>query len=173
MQKLIDIQSLEAYYAELIRWVVEDLLVLATLGQAAVILAAILVALPIAPGFRRLIERLGRIRWLEKGGERAVKIIAPLALPIVWLILQWISVIVAAQAGWPHHIIQITVSLLTAWVVIRFASQLVRDPTWSRMIAIVAWAVAALNIVGLLDDTILLLDSLALQLGELRISALT
>ncbi len=173
MEKLIDVQALQGYYAHLNRWIFEDLLVLSTLGQVAVILVAILVGLPVAPGVRRLIERLGRMRWLEKGGDRAVKIVAPLALPIVWLILQWISVIVAAQAGWPHHIIQITVSLLTAWVVIRFASQLVRDPTWSRMIAIVAWTVAALNIVDLLDDTILLLDSLALQLGELRVSALT
>ncbi|UCH74427.1 MAG: mechanosensitive ion channel [Rhodospirillales bacterium] len=173
MDKLIDTQALQAYYAELTRWVVEDVLVFSTLGQVAVILVAILVALPAAPGFRRLIERLGRTRWLERGGDRAVSIIAPLALPIVWLVLQWISVIVASQAGWPHHIVQITVSLLTAWVVIRFASQLVRDPTWSRMIAIVAWTVAALNIVGLLDDAIALLDSLALQLGTLRLSALT
>ena len=122
MEKLIDVQVLEAYYLELSRWFVEDLLVLSTLGQVAVIALAFLAALPVAPGLRRLIERLARTKWTEKGGARAVKVLAPLAVPIVWLILQWVSVVVASQAGWPHQLIQITVSLLTAWVVIRFAS---------------------------------------------------
>jgi small-conductance mechanosensitive channel len=173
MEKLIDTQTLEAYYLELSRWFVEDVLVLSTLGQVAVIALAFLAALPVAPGLRRWIERLGKTKRMEKGGIQAARVIAPLALPIVWLILQWTSVIVANQAGWPHQLIQITVSLLTAWVVIRLASQLVQDPTWSKLIAISAWTVAALNIVGLLDDAIILLDGLALQLGDLRVSALT
>ncbi len=173
MEKLIDVQALEAYYLELSRWIVEDLLVLSTLGQAAVIALAFLAALPVAPGLRRLIERLGKTKRMEKGGIQAARVIAPLALPIVWLILQWISVVVASQAGWPHQLIQITVSLLTAWVVIRFASQFVQDPTWSKLIAVCAWTIAALNIVDLLDDAIVLLDALALQLGALRVSALT
>jgi len=173
MEKLIDVQVLHGYMLALVRWFTENVLVLATLGQVAVIAVAFLAALPIAPALRRWIERLGRTKWLARGGARATRVIAPLALPIVWLILQWLTVLVAGQAGWSHQIVQITVSLLTAWVVIRLASQLVRDPTWSRMIAIAAWAVAALNIVGLLDDTIVLLDGLALQLGDLRLSALT
>jgi len=172
MDKLIDVEALQAYYLELTRWFTGDVLVLSTLGQAAVIALAFLLALPLAPGLRRRLERLGSNRRLGKGGVRAAQVIAPLTLPIVWLILQWITVLVAGQAEWPHQLVQITVSLLTAWVVIRFASQLLRDPTWSRLIAISAWTVAALNIVGLLDDAIVLLDGLALQLGDLRLSAL-
>jgi len=173
MSKLFDVQVLEAYYLELTRWFLEDVLVLSTLGQVAVVALAFLAALPAAPGLRRWIERLGKTKWMEKGSTQAARVLAPLALPIVWLILQWISVLVAAQAGWPHQLIQITVSLLTAWVVIRLASQLVHDPTFSKLIAVSAWTVAALNIVGLLDDAIILLDGLALQLGDLRLSALT
>jgi len=173
MEKLIDVEVLQVYYRELTRWFVEDVLVLSTLGQVAAILLAFLIALPLAPGLRRRLERLGTNKRLGRGGLRAARVIAPLTLPIVWLILQWITVLVAARAGWAHQLVQITVSLLTAWVVIRFASQLMRDPTWSRLIAISAWTVAALNIVGLLDDAIAMLDGLALQLGGLRLSALT
>jgi small-conductance mechanosensitive channel len=173
MEKLIDTQTLEAYLLELTHWFTEELLVLSTLGQVSAVVAAFLVALPIAPALRRSIERLGKTKWMERGGVQVTRVIAPLALPIVWLILQWLTVLVASQAGWPHRLVQITVSLLTAWVVIRLASQLVRDPTWSKLIAISAWTVAALNIVGLLDDAIVLLDGLALQLGALRLSALT
>jgi len=94
-------------------------------------------------------------------------------LPFLWLVLQWLAGVIAAGAGWPHHLITITVSLLTAWIVIRLTSNLVRDPAWSRFIAVVAWTIAALNIVGLLGTTITFLDSLSVTLGDLRVSALT
>ncbi len=173
MEKYVDLNVLEQQYRSLVAWLLEDVLVLSTLGQAVVIVLAYGLAFVVAPRLRGWFERQGKRKWLEKGGKHAVKALAPLALPLVWLIVLWISVLVASQAGWPFQLIQITVSLLTAWVVIRLGSQLVRDPTWSKMIAIIAWTVAALNIVGFLDETVTVLDSLALQLGELRISALT
>ncbi|MDH3597204.1 MAG: hypothetical protein OEM93_20390, partial [Rhodospirillales bacterium] len=173
MEKVFDLQALETHYRNVAQWFVDDVLVLGTLGQAVVVAVAFLVALFIAPALRSWTQRLANTKWLERGGKHAARVLVPLALPIAWLTLQWISVLVASQAGWPHQLIQITVSLLTAWVVIHFASQLVRDPTLSKLIAITAWTVAALNIVDLLDDTVVLLDGLALQLGELRISALT
>jgi small-conductance mechanosensitive channel len=173
MEKILDVQALEAHYRALVQWFVDEVLVLSTLGQAVGIVVALLVSLLVAPTLRAWIERLSKTRRLERGGKQAERVLAPLALPIAWLVLLWISVLVASQAGWPHHLVQITVSLLTAWVVIRFASQLMRDPTWSKLIAIAAWTLAALNIVGLLDEALVLLDGLALQLGGLRISALT
>ncbi len=180
MEELVDIQDLESkyaalqgYYHEALTWLFQDVLVLSTLSQAVLVLLAFL------PAF--LLQRQVRagMRLIEKvcGADATVTAIlgavAPLALPIAWLILQWISVLVAAQLGWPHHLIQITVSLLTAWVVIRAMSALVRDPTWSRLVAGTAWAIAALNILGLLDETVDLLDQAALELGDMRISALT
>ena len=173
MDKLIDLTFLESELREMLGWAADNLLTIGTLAQAALILAAAIVARFAAPGFRRAIERLaGKWRW-EKGLGKLSGTAATLSLPIIWLILQWISVVVASAADWPNQLIRVTVSLLTAWVVIRLASQLVRDPTWSKIVAVSAWALAALNILGLLDNTVLLLDNLALTLGDLRISALT
>ncbi len=173
MEKILDLQELETYSRSMAQWVIDEVLVLSSLGQAIVVAVAFLMALVIAPGLRSWIERLAKMKWLARGAKHTVRVLAPLAMPIAWLVLLWISVLVASEADWPHQLIQIAVSLLTAWVVIRLASQLVRDPTWSKLIAITAWTVAALNIVDLLDDTVVLLDGLALQLGQLRISALT
>ena len=64
------------------------------------------------------------------------------------------------------------VSLLTAWVVIRLASGLIRDAFWARTLATMAWSVAALNLLGLLDPVMTTLESMALNLGEFRISIL-
>lgn len=104
---------------------------------------------------------------------RIIAAIVPLVLPILWLLLQWLSLNIALDAGWPHRIIRLSVSLLAAWVVIRLTSSLVRDNLWSRIIAVAAWSVAALNILGFLDEAIVLLDSVALTIGGVRFSALT
>ncbi len=45
-----------------------------------------------------------------------------------------------------------------------------RDPFWSRTIAIIIWIIAALNILRLLNPTIALLDSIALTIGDSRFS---
>jgi small-conductance mechanosensitive channel len=56
--------------------------------------------------------------------------------------------------------------------VISVATVFVANPLWSLSIAITAWIVAALNIVGLLDNTIAVLDGAALTLGQVNISVL-
>jgi small-conductance mechanosensitive channel len=48
----------------------------------------------------------------------------------------------------------------------------VRDPLWSRFVAVVVWVIAALSILDLLAPTMATLDGVAITLGGLRISAL-
>ena len=173
MEQIIEIQALEAEYESLHAWFFTHVFVLSTASQAVVVCLAFAAARLAAPAFHRWTDRLTK-RWpMDRSVTQIARTAATLALPIVWLVLQWLSVLVADAAAWPNDLIQITVSLLTAWVVIRFVSQFVRDPTWSKIAAIVAWSLAALNIVGLLDDTGDLLDGLVISLGDTRISALT
>ncbi len=180
MEELVDIQDLESkyaalqgYYHEALIWLFQDVLVLSTLSQAVLVLLAFLPAFLLRRQVRAGMRLIEKVCGADATVTAILGAVAPLALPIAWLILQWISVLVAAQLGWPYHLIQITVSLLTAWVVIRAMSALVRDPTWARLVAGTAWAVAALNILDLLDNTVDLLDQAALELGDMRLSALT
>src|SRR5688572_5904061 len=145
---------------------------LATLGQALVIGIAYLVARAAAPRVRRLSANLNRGRFEPQLG-RIGRVLSPLTLPILWLILLWLAVLVAAGAGLPFQLMKPAVSLLTAWVLIRFIATLVRDPVWSRFVAIAVWVIAALSILGLLAPTMAILDSLAVTMGGLHISALT
>lgn len=170
---LFDLSSLEAVVRNLHLWLFEQVLVPSTLVQLVIIALAFLGARFIAPRVRRGIDQLARRRRLEERLKAGARALSPLTLPVCWLTLQWLSVFVAAGAGWPHHLIRTTVSLLTAWVVIRLTSSLVRHPVWAKAVAITVWTIAALNILKLLQPTVLLLDQLALSLGGLRISALT
>jgi small-conductance mechanosensitive channel len=99
--------------------------------------------------------------------------LVPLITPVAWAIGLWISVAVAERAGWPHAVTQTAVDLLLAWLVIRLAAALVPYAALARLIAVLAWVVAALNIVHLLGPTLDLLDSVAVVVGGLRVSILT
>ncbi len=176
MDRFFDTADLQRVWQDGLHWLEQNALNMDNAVQLAVVALAFVLALTLAPRLRRGVIWLSRLRgdagestWLVMAGDT----LAGLSLPLSWLVLQWISSLTAEQAGWPHHLLTIAVSLLTAWIVIRLAASLIREPVAAKAISVTAWSVAALNILGLLDPTIVLLDSLAVSVGDLRISALT
>tara|TARA_B100000315_G_scaffold234287_2_gene248174 strand:+ start:2140 stop:3474 length:1335 start_codon:yes stop_codon:yes gene_type:complete len=173
MQKLFDPQYIETQLLALKDWIFSEILVLSSLGQLIFIVLAFLAAWAARPLITKWIHKLAEWKEAEFWVTKLADALALMALPFVWIVLQWISSLVAAFAGWPHHLLTVTVSLLTAWIIIRLAATMIRDKTWSKLISMTAWTIAALNILNLLDATIAFLDSLAMDLGELHVSALT
>ena len=175
MDQLFDLKTYEDYLESIRTWMVENAVTLGASGLAQIVVVglAFLAARLAAARVQLLLGRVAKGWRYEQQLRRIAAALEPLTLPIIWLTLQWLSVLIAAQAQLPHQLIKIVVSLITAWVVIRLTTTLVRDRAWSRFIAIAAWTVAALNILNLLDQTTALLDRIALTLGGLRISALT
>ncbi len=173
VEKFIDPAFLEAKLSEIIAWLQANILVLSTAIQLTVVVIAFVIAWVAASRFKVWLEKGLDYPWYERFVRPATKALAPLSLPVLWLMLQWFSVFAADNAGWPNRLIEIVVSLLTAWVIIRLASTLIRNATWSRTIALMAWTIAALNITGLLESTTAVLDGMALVLGEVRISLLS
>ncbi len=70
------------------------------------------------------------------------------------------------------HLLKVAASLATAWVVISLFAALLRNHFVNRLVAISAWTIAALSILGLLGNATQMLDSVALPIGDLRISPL-
>ena len=174
MERLFDQQFYRDHIETARSWLEANALALsvATLAQILVIGLAYLAARAAAPRVRRVFAGVNRGRF-EPQLARIGRALSPLALPILWLILLWLAVLIEAGAGLPFQVMKPVVSLLTAWVVIRFVSALVRDPVWSRFVAIAVWVIAALSILDLLAPTMTVLDSAAVTMGGLRISALT
>jgi small-conductance mechanosensitive channel len=150
-------------------WLLEHVFVLPNLLQLGAVAVAFGGAAFLAPRLRRFVNRLAvEGRWLRfRNGLES------LLLPLAWLLLVGVAWQAAVLQDWPSRVLEIAASLLMAWVVIHVASQLIRNPVWSRAVAITAWTIAALNILRLLDPTIALLDSVAIQFGAVRISLLT
>jgi len=163
---------IEAKLAEFAAWAQAHIFVLSAVIQFVVIAIAFVIAWIAAERFRQVLEKDRDFPWYQRYGRPVAQALAQLSLPVIWLTLQWFSVFAAENAGRSSHLIEIVVSLLTAWVIIRLASTLIRNAVWSRAIAITAWTIAALNITGLLDPTTAVLGTMALHFGEVRISIL-
>lgn len=95
------------------------------------------------------------------------------AFPLAWLILLWLAVLIVSSANWPNNLLVISVSLLSAWTLIKALSLQIQNQALASLLAVCAWTIAALNILGLLEPTTALLDSAAITLGETRFSLLS
>ncbi len=174
MEKILTPEAINRWLQIAYDWLSGNLFVATTLWQITTVLVAFLLAYMAArPTHRWIDEQRDRRPNASPLFIHIMRATGLLTLPLYWLLFQWAAVLGAGYANWPNRLIVVVVSLLSAWVVIRFTSILVRDPVWSKPIAIAAWSIAALNILGLLNPLIEILDSLAVTLGDVRISALT
>ncbi len=151
------------------QWIAANVLVLDSGVQLAAVIAAWAIALWTS---RRLRPWLAGLRS-GPGASRVIDISRPLLLPLAWLVLLWLAIATASTMGWPDRLLITVASLLTAWVAIRLVSHLAKHEVWSRAFTLIAWSIAALNILDLLEPTVAVLDSIAITLGELRISVFT
>ena len=173
MQELTNAGVWHAYYDQLMKWMLTDVLALSTLIQAIVVVATLAVAYALGRPLRIWVD--DAVRRLDGGGyfARVLRSLQVVVAPVLWLAILWLAVFVAYGAGWPLHLLKSVGSLLTAWVLIRLTAQLIRDKAWAQFVAVTLWTVAALNILNLLEPTLALMDSLAINFGGLRISVLT
>ena len=173
METLLDPQTWREVLVMARDWAGTTLLVPATLLQLVAIGAGYVIARTAAPALTRMTERLvDNVPALQRHRTGVLDGVRPLVLPLVWLFILGGLGIMAAGAKLPGALLGVAVSLLVAWVVIRLASTFIRDAWVARAVAVTVWILAALNIVGLLGPTLEFMDSLALSIGELRISIL-
>ncbi len=141
------------------------LLELGVIVTAAVL--AYLIAMPARSVLERTKNAVQRSKVFRPG---VIAVLDRLLFPIIWVICLWIGLSVTKQLGYPADMVRIVASLLNAWIVIRLFSSFVRDPLWSKLFASVAWIIAALNILRLLNPVIAGLDSIAINVGDSRLS---
>lgn len=158
-----------SYLDTIWKTIAPQLLSMAGLIELGVIVATGILAFLFSGVLRRLLERLYPLSE-DKQVSRFGRVLRSLAAPLLWVILLWIGTAVLAQTAAPSGLARLAASLLNAWILIRLVSSAVADPYWSRLFAMAAWTVAALNALRLLGPTIELLDGAAVMVGSLRVS---
>ena len=128
-----------------------------------------LLALTGGPRLQKVFHHVAVDREQE---EFYLSALLPLFLPASWMVALWMSKLTAVHYGWPFNLVDMVLDLAAAWLVVRFASALIPNVLASRVVAIVAWSVAALSILGLLSPAIDALAAASFSLGTGRTSLL-
>ncbi len=81
---------------------------------------------------------------------------------------------VMLASTWPSrsYLLAVCAKLAIAWLIIRLVTSIIRNEFIVRVVSLAAWLVAALSIIGQLDPAIEALDSVAVVLGDLRLTPL-
>jgi small-conductance mechanosensitive channel len=142
--------------------------------QLALIAVAALMGWAIAAYLRRRIDVTPYMAEWPLLLRRAIRVaLANLGIIfcIVVLVLMRIGMQAATVPG-RSYLIGVAASLATAWIVISVAASLIQNAFINRVVSVLAWSVAALSIVGLLDEVISGLDRAGIVIGGLRVTAL-
>jgi len=122
----------------------------------------------------RLRSSLARHTWIEHSLPHLTKLfIARLISPIIMVVLLWIAYCIARHFHWPDHGIRLFLSLVLAWVIIRLLTAQMKNRTLARLLSIIIWSIAALDILHLLLPVLTVLNSIHLVIGSVRLSMLT
>jgi len=178
MDSLLNYNYLIQQLNELKDWVSLNILIWGNFIQIALqillLLAARLIGAVVGRWFRRFIKNKLQDRTLKP--QYLVNFLTRLLhlTPLIFSIfILGIAIQVVNQTGYQTFLLSIVLNLSVAWVVIRSATSIILDRFWSRLIAALIWSIAALNIIGILDETISILEGIGFQFGEVQLTLLS
>ena len=92
----------------------------------------------------------------------------------VFALLVTLERAVMLASTWPSrsYLLSVAANLAFAWLIIQLVTSVIRNTLIVRLVAVSAWLVAALSILGQLGPTIEALDSVSIVLGGLRLTPL-
>ena len=169
--------NLESFVAELQSWATLALSYL-TAPWFAYQLAIIVVLFGLAKLLSLRVEPRLEARALEiRGHPGLLRVVVALLRRIEWIFFSlflFIALTVMRSVTWPSrsHFIAIALSLSLAWLFVSVLSRVIRNRLVARTLSWLAWIYVALVILGFDDEAGTFLDSLALPLGEMRLSLL-
>ena len=154
-------------------WVMSNIFIwenlVKTLVQISVLLAAWVVGTIIGRWIRRMItsrvkESSLKSRHIMGFLNRFVDL-----LPLIFSIfILWLSIQVVGRINHEAFLLDLVLNLSIAWVVVQLATSVILDRFWSKVIAVVCWSLAALNILGVLDRTFSHLESIGFTVGDVK-----
>ena len=145
-----------------------------TLYQLGIILALYLLSQLVAGRVEPRLEEWVRSLQINAG---LLRILAALLRRVEWIIFvpaAYIAYAITQEYTYPWNtfLLLTAANLATAWLVISVASRVIRSRSIARLVGWIAWGIVALNLTGTLDDALLFLDGTAIEIGEVRITAL-
>ncbi|RVO21248.1 mechanosensitive ion channel family protein [Sinorhizobium meliloti] len=112
-----------------------------------------------------------------KGNPDLLRVIIAFMRRLKWFFLTlwlWLASVILKQGTWPSQrwLIATALSLAAAWFIISVLTKIIRNPTLSRLVAMVSWGYLAVYATGLDGPILSALDAAAVNLGVMRLSLL-
>jgi small-conductance mechanosensitive channel len=142
--------------------------------QIGLILLAVVISAALGALFRRRVDVASLASGWPAFPRRILHQIAENFGTVVFILLTSLmrAAMVAITLPPRSYLIAVAAKLATAWIVIALTAGLIQNRFIYRVVAISAWTLAALSILGLLEPVSSLLDSVAIHLGGLRLTPL-
>ncbi|WP_203292610.1 mechanosensitive ion channel family protein [Maricaulis parjimensis] len=166
LDELLPTEALQEKVQALFDWALATATDINVALQLGLVLVAFIPALIFGPRLRHVVESLTRGRIKTGLTRRLLTAGITLATPLALLAVLAIERVVLGAVERPVHLVDAAMSLMTAWLVIRAVTLVIRSRFWSKLAFYIAWPVAALDVFGLLDDVVMQLQALAIPLGE-------
>ncbi len=170
-ERIVDWIALRNLQMRSEHWLLTELLVWSTLVQLAVIGLGMGAAFYLArPARKRLQTRVSGVWASRRTVARMIGVVQSITYPGIALVLLCLAIVVCSALGWPYLLLSTWVNLLGVWIIIRMTSNLIKNETLARLIAVAAFTIATLNILDLVQPTILFLDSVGTRVGGVHLS---
>ena len=108
--------------------------------------------------------------WLRTYKRDILERIAPL----IFLVVVWLFWTTFRQITWTSNTLLLgsVAKLATAWILINILASVIRNRFVFRIVSISLWIIAALSILRLMPAVTVYLDTIAISLGDTRLSGL-
>jgi small-conductance mechanosensitive channel len=178
MNAVFDKELLFQWFETARQWVMTHILVWENLIDIAVQVVVLLAARLVGSLIGRWLQRTIKKRWenfhlrhevADNFFQRLLGL-TPLILSILLLLF---GIQLVARFEYRTLLMKLVLNLSVAWVVIQLATSVILERFWSRIVAIFAWTLAMLNIAGILDEVVSLLDGFGFTVGEVHLSLLS
>ena len=170
MANLTHFDDMSMLMTPLVQWFRENLLHPIGFMQIGVIVVSYLIAWLFAVKIHQYFEK-----DIEKVKAHVRFVLSPAHFAIVlkyffWLLLVWFFHGLFTKLKMPAGLLHVTLSLVVALLVIRFASFYIKSIFWSRFVYVICLLGISLRLFKLWDPTVHLLDSMTIALGKISIS---
>jgi small-conductance mechanosensitive channel len=166
LDDLLGADQLTQWLNQALAWTQQYMLSLDVLLQVVLILGALVPAVMLGPRLRQAIYRQLMARtppgMLRRVASAAAELATPLALYLTLAVIR----IALGSAQQPQQWVAAAIALLTAWIIVRVVTLVIRSEFWSRVAFYVAWPIAALDAFGALEPVVAQMRELAIPLGQ-------
>jgi small-conductance mechanosensitive channel len=142
--------------------------------QLGLILAAAGIAFAVGAAVRSRVDVTTLAMGWPAPFRLFLRVLVGSASTAVFAVLMTLARVTMLASTWPSrsYLLAVAANLAFAWLIIRLVTSVIRNAFIVRLVSLSAWLVAALSILGQLQPTIEVLDSVSIVLGDLRLTPL-